>query len=381
MWKNLLLFLLMLLALIVLSCQDKSVKKAGTMIEKAIYGKLPDGREVFQYTLKNAAGVEVRIINYGAIVTTLKVPDRNGKLADIVLGYDSLAGYLGDNAYLGAIVGRYGNRIGKGKFKIDEQEYQVTVNDGANHLHGGKVGFNKVLWDAQVESSTTEPALALTYVSLDGEEGYPGTVTLTVTYTLTNENELRIDYEGTTDKPTILNPTHHSYFNLTGNPEETILNHELTIDAAKFTPVDAGLIPTGELADVASTPFDFNESEKIGLRINAQNEQLQFGRGYDHNWVLNSYDRTVHKVVTLYEPLSGRLMEVFTDQPGMQFYSGNFLNGTIRGKNGELYQHRTGLCLEAQCFPDSPNKPNFPSVILRPGQIYHQRTIYKFSIK
>jgi len=379
--KNLLLFLLMLLSLIVFSCQGKNTKKAGIMIEKTIFGMLPDGREVFQYTLKNAAGVEVRIINYGAIVTSIKVPDRDGRLADIVLGYDSLAGYLGDNAYLGAIVGRYGNRIDQGKFKIDGQEYQVTVNDGENHLHGGKIGFNKVLWDAKVESSTPDPALALTYVSLDGEEGYPGTVTLTVTYTLTNENELRIDYKGTTDKPTILNPTHHSYFNLTGDPTETILNHELTIDADKITPVDAGLIPTGELADVADTPFDFREPQKIGLRINEQNEQLQFGQGYDHNWVLNNYDRTVHKVVELYEPLSGRLMAVFTDQPGMQFYSGNFLNGTIRGKNGALYQHRTGLCLEAQCFPDSPNKPNFPSVILRPGQIYHQRTIYKFSVK
>ncbi len=379
--KYLLLFLLIVLSLIVLSCQDKSAKKAGTMIEKTIYGKLPDGREVFQYTLKNAAGVEVKIINYGAIVTSIKVPDRDGKLADIVLGYDSLSGYLGDNAFLGAIVGRYGNRIGKGKFKIDGEEYQVTVNDGENHLHGGKVGFNKVLWDAKVVSSTAEPALALTYVSPDGEEGYPGTVTLTVTYTLTNKNELRIDYEGKTDKPTLLNPTHHSYFNLTGNPTETILNHELTIDADKFTPVDAGLIPTGELADVADTPFDFRKPQKIGLRINDQNEQLQFGHGYDHNWVLNNYDRTVHKEVELYEPLSGRLMEVSTDQPGMQFYSGNFLNGTIRGKNGVLYQHRTGLCLEAQCFPDSPNKSNFPSVILRPSQVYRQRTIYKFSVK
>jgi len=379
--KYLLLFLLIVLSLIVLSCQDKSAKKAGTMIEKTIYGKLPDGREVFQYTLKNAAGVEVKIINYGAIVTSIKVPDRDGKLADIVLGYDSLSGYLGDNAFLGAIVGRYGNRIGKGKFKIDGEEYQVTVNDGENHLHGGKVGFNKVLWDAKVVSSTAEPALAQTYVSPDGEEGYPGTVTLTVTYTLTNKNELRIDYEGKTDKPTLLNPTHHSYFNLTGNPTETILNHELTIDADKFTPVDAGLIPTGELADVADTPFDFRKPQKIGLRINDQNEQLQFGHGYDHNWVLNNYDRTVHKEVELYEPLSGRLMEVSTDQPGMQFYSGNFLNGTIRGKNGVLYQHRTGLCLEAQCFPDSPNKSNFPSVILRPSQVYRQRTIYKFSVK
>jgi aldose 1-epimerase len=379
--KNLLLFLLMLLSLIVLSCQDKSAKKAGTMIAKTSYGKLPDGREVSQYTLKNAGGVEVRIINYGAIVTSIRVPDRDGKLADIVLGYDSLSGYLGDNAFLGAIVGRYGNRINKGRFKIDGQEYQVTVNDGENHLHGGKIGFNKVLWDAKVGPPAAEPALALTYISPDGEEGYPGTVTLTVTYTLTNENELRIDYEGKTDKPTILNPTHHSYFNLTGNPIETILNHELIIDADKITPVDAGLIPTGELADVANTPFDFRKPQKIGLRINKPNEQLQFGHGYDHNWVLNNYDRTVHEVVELYEPLSGRLMEVFTDQPGMQFYSGNFLNGTIRGKNGVQYQHRTGLCLEAQCFPDSPNKPNFPSVILRPGQVYHQRTIYKFSVK
>jgi aldose 1-epimerase len=379
--KNLLLFLLMLLSLIVLSCQDKSAKKAGTMIAKTSYGKLPDGREVSQYTLKNAGGVEVRIINYGAIVTSIRVPDHDGKLADIVLGYDSLSGYLGDNAFLGAIVGRYGNRINKGRFKIDGQEYQVTVNDGENHLHGGKIGFNKVLWDAKVGPPAAEPALALTYISPDGEEGYPGTVTLTVTYTLTNENELRIDYEGKTDKPTILNPTHHSYFNLTGNPIETILNHELIIDADKITPVDAGLIPTGELADVANTPFDFRKPQKIGLRINEPNEQLQFGHGYDHNWVLNNYDRTVHEVVELYEPLSGRLMEVFTDQPGMQFYSGNFLNGTIRGKNGVQYQHRTGLCLEAQCFPDSPNKPNFPSVILRPGQVYHQRTIYKFSVK
>jgi aldose 1-epimerase len=230
-------------------------------------------------------------------------------------------------------------------------------------------------------SANGTPSLALTYVSPDGEEGYPGTVTLTVTYTLTEANELRIDYEGTTDKPTILNPTHHSYFNLTGNPAETILNHELTINADKFTPVDAGLIPTGAIADVAGTPFDFRKSAKIGLRINDQDEQLQFGHGYDHNWVLNNYDRTVHKVVEFYEPLSGRLMEVFTDQPGMQFYSGNFLDGTIRGKGGIMYQHRIGLCLEAQCFPDSPNKANFPSVTLRPGQIYHQRTIYKFSVK
>lgn len=371
--------LIIFLSLLIVSCQNN--KKVETMIEKSLYGKLPDGREVYQFALKNNSGMQVNIINYGAIVRSIIVPDRNGKFEDVTLGYDSLSGYINDNSYQGAIVGRYGNRIGKGKFKLDDNEYQLTINDGENHLHGGKQGFHKVLWDAKVVSDTGEPSLSLTYVSPDGEEGYPGNVTLTVTYTLTNNNELRIDYKGTTDQPTILNPTHHSYFNLTGNPTNTILDHQLTIEAETFTPVDKGLITTGEKKLVDKTPMDFRTPFAIGARINDKFEQLAFGKGYDHNWVLRNYDGKVSKAVELYEPVSGRLMTVLTDQPGMQFYSGNFLDGSIKGKNGINYQYRTGLCLEAQCFPDSPNKPEFPSVTLRPGQEYKQTTIYKFSTK
>lgn len=352
-----------------------------TTMTKTIFGTLPDGREVPQYTLTNQSGVSVRIISYGATVTSLRVPDRNGNIEDVVLGYDSVQGYIDGTAYFGAIVGRYGNRIAKGKFQLDGKEYQLTVNDGENHLHGGKIGFNKVLWDAKVLKDTGEPSLQLQYVSPDGEEGYPGTVTLKVTYTLTEKNGLRIEYEGTTDKPTILNPTQHSYFNLTGSFTDTILGHRLMIDADSITPVDKGLIPTGELMSVAGTPMDFRTGTEIGARINDRNEQLAFGRGYDHNWVLNNYDGKVRKVAELYEPRSGRLLTVFTDQPGLQFYSGNFLDGTAVGKNGIAYQHRTGLCLEAQAFPDTPNKPQFPQVTLRPGQTYHQTTIYQFSTR
>jgi aldose 1-epimerase len=377
--KILLSLLAVIMSLIIVSCQNN--KKVETMLEKSLYGKLPDGREVYQFTLHNKSGMKVEIINFGAIVRSISVPDRNGKFEDVILGYDSLSGYVNDNSYQGAIVGRYGNRIGKGKFKLDGNEFQLTINDGENHLHGGKIGFHKVLWDAKVVSDTGEPALALTYVSPNGEEGYPGNVTLTVTYTLTNKNELRIDYKGTTDKPTILNPTHHSYFNLTGNPTKTILDHQLMIDAETFTPVDKGLITTGEKKSVDKTPMDFRTPFAIGARINDKYEQLTFGKGYDHNWVLRNYDGKVNKAVELYEPVSGRLMSIYTDQPGMQFYSGNFLDGSIKGKNGINYQYRTGLCLEAQCFPDSPNKPEFPSVTLRPGQEYKQTTIYQFSTK
>jgi aldose 1-epimerase len=351
------------------------------MVEKSLYGKLPDGREVYQFTLKNNSGMQAKIINYGAIVRSIIVPDRNGKFEDVTLGYDSLSGYVQDKSYQGAIVGRYGNRIGKGKFKLDGKEYQLALNDGENHLHGGNVGFHKVLWEAKVVSDTGEPSLALTYFSPDGEEGYPGNVTISVTYTLTNKNELRIDYYGTTDKPTILNPTHHSYFNLTGNPANTILDHQLIIEADAFTPVDKGLITTGEIKSVDKTPMDFRTPAAIGSRINDNFEQLIFGKGYDHNWVLRNFNGDVNKAVELYEPVSGRLMTIFTDQPGMQFYSGNFLDGSIKGKNGISYHYRTGLCLEAQYFPDSPNKPEFPSVTLRPEQKYKQTTIYHFSIK
>ncbi|MGD0037314.1 MAG: aldose epimerase family protein [Bacteroidota bacterium] len=351
------------------------------MNRKTLFGKLSDGREVSLYTLTNASGSQVKIINYGATVISLVIPNRNGKMEDVVLGYDSLQGYIDGTTYFGAIVGRYGNRIGKGKFLLEGKNYQVTVNDGENSLHGGKVGYNKVLWNVTAVEDSVEPALELTYINPDGEEGFPGTVTLTVTYTLTNKNELRIDYKGTTDKITVLNPTHHSYFNLSGSFNNTILDHLLTIEADSITPVDKGLITTGKYLDVTKTPMDFRTPTAIGTRINDQFEQLAFGKGYDHNWVLRSYTKgKVRKVAELYEQKSGRLMTVYTDQPGIQFYSGNFLNGNDKGK-GIAYQLRTGLCLEAQCFPDSPNKPEFPSVTLRPGEVYHQTTIYQFTTK
>ncbi len=365
--------------IVMLSCTPN--QKENTAMKKTLFGKLPDGREVDQYTLTNASGSQVKIINYGAAVTSIIVPDRHGKYEDIVLGYDSLRGYLNDKSYFGAIVGRFGNRIAKGRFQLDGKDYQVTVNDGENHLHGGKIGFNKVLWNTQIVKNSAEPTLELTYISPNGEEGYPGQVTLTVRYTLTNNNELRIDYKGTTDQTTILNPTHHSYFNLTGSFTQTILNHMLTIEADAFTPVDKGLIPTGQIADVTNTPMDFRTATAVGAHINEPYEQLLFGRGYDHNWVLRNYDGKVRKVAELYEPVSGRLMTVFSDQPGMQFYSGNFLDGTVTGKNGIVYQKRTGLCLETQCYPDSPNQPGFPSVIITPGDTYQQTTIYRFSTK
>jgi aldose 1-epimerase len=283
--------------------------------------------------------------------------------------------------FFGAIVGRYGNRIAKGKFSLDGKEYKLATNNGENHLHGGVIGYNKVLWTATPIDNPGSPALKLTYVSKDGEEGYPGTVTLNVTYTLTSDNQLKIDYEGTTDKTTVLNPTHHSYFNLSGDFNKTILDHILMIDADKTTPVDKGLIPTGVLADVANTSMDFRTPKAIGKDIEVNDEQLKFGGGYDHNWVLNKHQEALPKIASVYEPVSGRLMEVFSDQPGLQFYCGNFLDGTVAGKNGIKYQKRTGLCLEAQKFPDSPNKPQFPSATLKPGETYKQTTIYKFSAK
>lgn len=352
------------------------------MIKKDLFGKLSDGREVYSYTLTNSSGSQVKIINYGAVVVSLLVPDKNGKFADIVTGYENPQGYETGTSYFGAIVGRYGNRIGKGQFKLNGKSYQLTINDGPNHLHGGTIGFNKVLWDAEENKSKSGPSLKLTYTSKDGEQGYPGTLNISVIYTLTDKNELRIDYKATTDKPTILNPTHHSYFNLSGDFKNTILDHELTIDADSITPIDSTLITTGKMLSVKNTPFDFKKPTKIGLHINDNDEQIKFGKGFDHNWVLNNYRAgKVRKVVTLYEPVSGRLMEVLTDQPGMQFYSGNFMNGTSKGKDGATYPYRTGLCLEAQHYPDSPNKPKFPTVTLRPGATYKQTTIYRFSTK
>jgi aldose 1-epimerase len=357
---------------------SQSNSKDQPAMTASVFGKLPDNRDVLQYTLVNQAGMSAQVINYGATITSLRVPDRTGKMDDIVLGYDTLQGYMGGTAYFGAIVGRYGNRIGKGQFSLDGKQYQLTINDGANHLHGGKAGFNRVLWQARPLSPSS---IELQYISKDGEEGYPGTVTLKVTYTLTDKNELHIQYEGRTDKPTILNPTQHSYFNLSGSFANTILDHVLTIEADRFTPVDKGLITTGQLTEVANTPLDFRTPTTIGARINDASEQMTFGKGYDHNWVLRGQAGQLRKAVELYEPKSGRLMTMLTDQPGVQFYSGNFINGMPLGKKGVAYKQRTGLCLEAQAYPDTPNKSQFPPVTLRPGKVYHQTTVYQFSTK
>lgn len=363
------------------SKKAEAPKKVEPSVTEAPFGTLEDGGKVSIFTLTNAAGAEVKVINLGARVVSLKVPDRQGQLRDVVLGYDDLAGYAKDKNFFGATVGRYGNRIAGGKFTLDGKSYQLDLNDGPNHLHGGGHGIFKTLWTAEPVKSKEGPGVKLTYVSKDGEEGYPGTVTLTLTYTLTAKNGLRLDYQATTDKPTILNPTHHGYFNLSGDPTHTILDEELTIDADKTTPVGPGLIPTGKLADVAGTPLDFRKATKIGARIDAKDEQLELGKGYDHNWVLRNYNKKVRKVAELYDPTSGIDMQIMTDQPGLQFYSGNFLNGTVHGKQGVAYQHRTALCLEAQDFPDSPNHPNFPSAVLKPGQHYKQTTVYQFSAR
>ena len=356
-------------------------KKTEPSVAETAFGTLEDGGKVTLYTLTNSAGSEAKIINFGATVVSLKVPDRQGKLRDVVLGYDDLAGYVKDKDFFGVTVGRFGNRIGAGKFTLDGKSYQLDINNGANHLHGGAHGIYKRLWNSEPAKSKDGPGVKLTYVSPDGEEGYPGKVTLTVTYTLTNKNGLRLDYRATTDKPTILNPTHHSYWNLSGDPTQTILDEELTIDADKTTPVDAGLIPTGKLADVTGTPFDFRKPTKIGARIDAKDEQLGFGKGYDHNWALRSPAKKVRKVMELFDARSGIVMQILTDQPGLQFYSGNFLNGTIHGKQGVAYQHRTAVVLEGQLFPDAPNHPTFPSAVLRPGQTYTQTSTYQFSTR
>ncbi len=320
-----------------------AIKKDNAIIEKTLFGKLPDGREVYQYTLANKSGAILKVLNFGATVTSLTMPDRNGKYEDVVLGYDSLKGYIHSTNYFGTIVGRYGNRIGKGQFTLEGKKYQLTVNDGVNHLHGGRIGFSKKLWTAKTVHNSAGPSLRLTYISQDGEEGYPGTVTLSVTYTLTDKNELRIVYEGTTDKTTIFNPTHHSYFNLSGSLNNTILDHLLTIEADSFTPIDKGLITTGKFMDVSNTPMDFRTPTAIGARINDQFEQLIFGKGYDHNWVIKNYTKgKVRKAAEVYEQKSGRLMTVYTDQPGLQFYSGNFLDGTAKGK-GVSYQRQNRL--------------------------------------
>jgi len=340
------------------------------------FGKLPSGETVELYTLKNAKGVEADISTYGGVVVSLKVPDRTGALGDVVLGFDDFNGYLKPPPYFGAIIGRYGNRIGHARFMLDGVEYKLANNDGENSLHGGKRGFDKVLWKARPIDAQS---LELTYLSKDGEEGYPGNLTSTVVYTLTDNNELKIDYAATTDKDTVLNLTNHSYFNLAGQGEGDILSHQIMIDADRFTPVDKGLIPTGELRKVEGTPFDFRQSHAIGERIGSTDEQIVLGGGYDHNFVLNRTGDSLAPAARVTDAKSGRVMEVLTTQPGIQFYTGNFLDGTIQGKGSKVYGRRSALCLETQHFPDSPNHPEFPSTVLKPGEKYHTTTIYRFS--
>ena len=351
--------------------------------EPVTFGTTPDGKSVSLYSLRNAAGMEVKITNYGGIIVNLRVPDRNGKFDDVVLGYDSLSQYLKETPYFGALIGRYGNRIGKGQVTLDGKAYQLTVNDGANHLHGGKVGFDKVVWDAQQVTTPDGPGLVLTYVSKDGEEGFPGTVHATVTYTLKASNELVLDFAATTDKPTVINLTAHSYFNLAGATSgKSILDHQMMIDADRYTPVDNGLIATGELKDVTGTAMDFRTPTSIGARINAEDPQLHLGPGgYDHNWVLNSGGKSLAVNARVVEETTGRVLEVLSDQPGVQFYSGNFLDGSLVGKGSVKYEFRHGFCLEPQHFPDSPNKPEFPTVRLDPGQKYTARIVYRFSTR
>jgi aldose 1-epimerase len=342
-------------------------------VTKQPFGKAPDGTPVDVYTLKDGA-LEARIITYGGIVISLKVPDKSGKSADVVLGYDSLDGYLAKSPYFGAIIGRYGNRIAGGKFTLDGKTYSIPTNDGPNALHGGPRGFDKVVWKAK----EIPHGIELSHLSPDGDQGFPGTLSAVVRYTLSGK-DLKIEYSATTDKNTVLNLTNHSYFNLAGQGNGDILKHEMKLNAGRFTPVNDVLIPTGELATVDSTPFDFRKSTAVGARINDDNEQLRRGKGYDHNWVLDSGGGKLAEAAEVYEPTTGRVMQVWTDQPGVQFYTGNFLDGTITGKDGKVYQHRAALCLETQHFPDSPNHPNFPSTELKPGQKYHTVTIYRFS--
>jgi len=348
--------------------------------EKIAFGKTADGQDVDLYTLTNKNGMQVAITNFGASVVRIKVADRQGQVEDVVLGYDSLDGYVGDKAYFGAVVGRYGNRIAQGKFILDGSAYTLARNNGENSLHGGIKGFNKAVWKARETAAKDGPSVELTYLSKDGEEGYPGNLSVKVVYTLTERNELKIDYSATTDKKTVLNLTNHSYFNLNPGGRD-ILQHVLVIYADKYTPVDSGLIPTGELPSVAGTPFDFRKPTAIGARIEQDDEQLKLGHGYDHNFVLHKKGKAVELAARVVEPATGRVLEVLTSEPGVQFYTGNFLDGKTAGKGGMTYPRRAAFCLETQHYPDSPNQLKFPSAVLNPGERYHTITTYRFSVE
>ena len=343
------------------------------------FGMTTDGKEVMLYTLRNTKGATATISNYGGTVVSLTMPDRNGKFSDVVLGFKKLADYEKKSPYFGCLVGRYGNRIAKGTFSLDGKTHHLAINNPPNSLHGGLRGFDKVIWGATPMETKEGPALKLTYTSRDGEEGYPGTLSVTATYTLTDRNELRVVFTATTDQKTVVNLTHHSYFNLAGEGNGDILGHVVTLKANRFTPVDKNLIPNGKLEPVKGTPFDFRKPTAIGARISQPDQQLQFGGGYDHNWVANKLPGHLGVVAKVEEPTSGRVMEVLSTEPGVQFYTGNFLDGTLVGKSGKAYAFRNGFCLEPQQYPDSPNHPEFPSVILKPGQTYKNTIIYRFS--
>ena len=381
-----------LLSLAAISVQCKSDKKmdaktvstdekATVTIEKSSYGTTAKGEQVDSYKLKNQNGMEVDIITFGGRITDLKVPNKEGVSENVVIGFDNLAQYEKENPFFGALIGRYGNRIAKGKFTLDGKEYQLAINNATNALHGGPQGYFNVVWKAEEAKSGDSAILQLSYLSKDMEDGYPGNLKVFVTYTLTNDNQLEVLYEATTDKKTVVNLTQHSYFNLSGDFTKTILDHELTLNADKIVPVDATLIPTGKLDDVANTPFDFRTPKLIGKDIDAKNEQIERGKGYDHCWVLNNPEKGKTVIAKVYHAASGRVMEVTTDEPGIQFYSGNFLDGTLPMPKGGTYAHRTGLCLETEHYPDAPNQKNFPTTVLNPGENYKTKTTFKFSVK
>ncbi|WP_439130094.1 aldose epimerase family protein [Polaribacter sp.] len=385
-------FLLIIVLCLGISCKNqkkentteksKSMVAENLAIVKSEFGKTKEGTAIENYTLKNKNGVELNVITYGGRITSLKVPNKNGKLENVVLGHDTMEGYLrADNPFFGALIGRYGNRIAKGKFSLNGEEYTLATNDGSNHLHGGVNGFDRVIWTAIPMEGKENSSLKLTYLSKDGEEGYPGNLEVTVIYTLTKDNSVEVAYQATTDKSTVVNLTQHAYFNLTGDFSKDILNHDVVIDADTYLPVDATLIPTGEIRKVEGTPFDFNSSKKVGKEINATNEQLKRGKGYDHCWVLNGDNGEMRFVASAYDGTSGRFMEIHSEEPAIQFYTGNFLDGSLPMPNGGTYAHRTGFCLETQHYPDSPNQEKFPSTVLNPGETYSTKTIFKFSVK
>ncbi|MBT6162041.1 galactose mutarotase [Flavobacteriaceae bacterium] len=357
---------------------EKGATTAPVSIQKSAYGTTPEGEKVEHYLLKNNAGMEVGIITYGGRITSLSVPDNKGTSANVVLNFESLEGYLNENPYFGALIGRYGNRIAKAQFELDGNAYTLAGNDGENNLHGGLKGFDRVVWEVAASEAGEVATLKLRYLSKDMEEGYPGNLNVLVTYTLDNDNNLSVDYEATTDKNTVINLTQHAYFNLSGDFSKTILDHELQLAADAYLPVNAVLIPTGEIENVEGTPFDFRTAKLMGKDINAEDDQIQKGLGYDHCWVLNDQDQGLREVARVHHPASGRVLTVTTDEPGIQFYTGNFLDGTLPTTQGGNYGHRSGFCLETQHYPDSPNQKDFPSVTLRPGEKYNSKTVFSF---